>query len=197
MNVMRAALVASAMLAVQACASAGSSRSAQAPTATEQMPVGEAAVVKVRGTIAAIDKENRTVTLQGPQGRRLTIDVRDPRRLDEVNVGDPVVIAYFEALAVQVRKAGTATSGMTVEEARVGSKPGETPGGAIGREITVTAAVTAVDRKAQTVTIRGPHGHEETIKVRDPKHLEGVEAGNLVELTYIQALAVTLDKPTN
>jgi hypothetical protein len=37
----------------------------------------------------------------------------------------------------------------------------------------VTATITAVDRKAQTVTIKGPQGNTETIKVKDPKNLEG------------------------
>ena len=45
------------------------------------------------------------------------------------------------------------------------------------------------------MTIKGPQGHEETIKVKDPKNLEGVKAGDMVELTYAQALAVSLDKP--
>jgi hypothetical protein len=45
------------------------------------------------------------------------------------------------------------------------------------------------------VTIKGPRGNEETIKVKDPKNLQGVKVGDLVELTYAQALAVSLDKP--
>ena len=75
------------------------------------------------------------------------------------------------------------------------SKPGETPAGVIGREVTVTATITAIDKKAQTVTIKGPGGETETIKAKDPKNLEGVKAGDLVEITYAQALAVALDKP--
>ena len=36
----------------------------KSPAMTQKAPAaGEAAVVKVRGTIAAIDKENRTITL--------------------------------------------------------------------------------------------------------------------------------------
>jgi len=74
------------------------------------------------------------------------------------------------------------------------SKPGETPAGAVGREVVVTATITAIDRKAQTVTIKGPRGNTETIKVKDATNLTGVEAGDMAELTYTQALAVTLDR---
>jgi hypothetical protein len=59
----------------------------------------------------------------------------------------------------------------------------------------LTATITAIDPKAQTVTVKGPQGNEETIKVRDPKNLTGVKVGDLVELTYTQALAIALDTP--
>jgi Cu/Ag efflux protein CusF len=170
---------------------------AQSPgTSTQKMPgVAEGAVVKVRGTVSAIDKENRTVTLKGPQGRTITLDVKDPSKLDAIKVGDPVVAAYVEAVAIQVKKAGTATPGMSTQQSRVGSKPGETPAGAIAREVTVVGTITAIDKKAQTVTIKGPQGNQETVKVKDPKNIEGVKAGDMVEITFTQALAVSLDKP--
>jgi hypothetical protein len=83
---------------------------------------------------------------------------------------------------------------VSVTEARVTSKPDETPAGAVGREVVVTATITAIDRTAQTVTIKGPRGNTETIKVKDATNLTGVEAGDVAELTYTQALAVTLDR---
>ena len=52
-----------------------------------------------------------------------------------------------------------------------------------------------VDRKGYTVTIKGPEGRTETIAVKDPKNLDGVKVGDLVDVTYAQALAVALDKP--
>ncbi len=179
-------------------------RVAQAPGATseksgastERMPgKGMAGAVKVRGTVDAVDKEKGTVTLKGPRGRTVTLEVRDKQKLDAVNVGDPVVATYMEAVAFQVRKAGTAAPGVSTQETRVSSKPGETPAGAIGREVTVTATITAVDKKAHTVTIRGPQGGTETVKAKDPKNLEAIKVGDLVDITYTQALAVSLDKP--
>jgi Cu/Ag efflux protein CusF len=110
-------------------------------------------------------------------------------------VGDPVVAAYIEAVAFRVQKAGSgATPGVSVQESRVSSKPGETPAGAIGREVTATVTITAIDKKAHTVTIKGPKGGAETIKAKDPKNLEGLKVGDMVEITYTQALAVSLDK---
>ena len=155
---------------------------------------GEAQAVTVRGTVSAVDKDNRTVTLKGPKGRTVTLDVKDPEKLEAIKVGDPVVARYMEAVAFQIKPAGTATAGTTTQESRVSSKPGETPAGAIGREVTVTAPITAIDKKANTVTIKGPEGNSATVKAKDPKNLDRIKVGDMVEMTYAQALAVSLDK---
>jgi len=162
---------------------------------SRQMPgKGEATVLKIPGTVSAINKDEGTVTLKGPGGRTVTLEVRDKAKLDAVNVGDPVVATYVEALAIEVKKPGTATPGTTVQETRVTSKPGEPPAGAVGREVSVTGTITAIDKKAHTVTVKGPQGNSETIKAKDPKNLDRIKVGDMVEIRYFQALAVALDK---
>ena len=167
---------------------------APAPANTDKLPSGsQAAGVRVRGTIEAIDKDKGTVTLKGPK-HTLTLAVKDKSKLDVIKVGDPVVATYTEAVAFQVRKAGSGAPGVSVKEERETSKPGENPAGAVTRQTTVTATIEAIDTKAQTVTIKGPEGKAETIKVKNPKNLEGVKVGDMVDITYAQALAVALDK---
>jgi Cu/Ag efflux protein CusF len=192
MKKLTVALGVAAALAVQSCATTSLPSAEEAPALGGT--VGEATMVTVRGWIDAVDKTNRTVTLKGPRGGTVTLDVKDPTKLDAVAVGDPVVAAFIEALALEVKKVPSAKPGVSVTEARATSQPGETPSGAVGREVVVTATIAAVDRKAQTVTIKGPRGNTETIKVKDSANLKGVEAGDVAELTYTQALAVTLDR---
>src|SRR4029453_7561155 len=199
---MTAVLIASCMLLTQSPAFAQSTTTSapaeKAPAPAEKPPVrgkGAASVTKVRGTVSAVDKEAGAVSLKGPKGRTVTIEVKDKSKLDQINVGDPVVAAYMEAVAARVVKAGSgATPGVTTKGTRVSSKPGETPAGAVGREVTATVTITAIDRKAHTVTVKGPQGGTETIKAKDPKNLEGLKVGDMVEITYTQALAVSLDK---
>jgi len=101
----------------------------------------------------------------------------------------------MEAVAWRVVKAGSgAAPGVSTQETRVSSKPGETPAGAVGREVTATVTITAIDRKNHTVTVKGPQGGTETIKAKEPKNLEGLKVGDMVEISYSQALAVSLDK---
>jgi ribosomal protein S17 len=165
----------------------------KAPEAAKPM-VQETAVVTLRGTVEAIDKEKQTVTLKGPK-RTLIVQVQDPKKLDAIKVGDPVVGKYYEALALEVRKPGAATPGVTAQQGVASSKPGATPAGAVGQQITVTVTIVEIDKKAGTVTVKGPEGRTETIKARDPKNLDAVKVGDLVEITYTRALAIALDKP--
>ena len=52
--------------------------------------------------IEAINKENETVTLKGPEGNSKTVKVRNPANLEKVAIGDKVMITYTESLAVVV-----------------------------------------------------------------------------------------------
>ena len=197
---MKTILVALVMAAVVPAVALGADPSpnqmvAQAKTDSGAMPkVGEARLVTVRGTVEAIDKEKQTVTLKGPK-KTLTVKVRDPQKLDAIKVGDPVIGKYYESLMIELKKPGEGTPGVTAEKATATSKPGEVPAGAFGQQVTVTATIVAVDKKAGTVTIKGPEGNTVTVKARDPKNLEKVKAGDNVDITYTEALAISLDKP--
>ena len=60
--------------------------------------------VTVTATVEAIDKKKMHVTLKGPQGKTVDLKVRDPKNLENVKVGDQVVITYSQALAIAVEK---------------------------------------------------------------------------------------------
>ena len=162
---------------------------------TAAMPeAASGSVINLRGKITAVDQEKKTVTILGERGNTLTLDVRDPAKLAAVKVGDPVVAKYMESVMIRAVKAGGAVPGVSVEATRVGSKPGDAPGGTVTRDVTLTATITAIDTKAGTVTLTGPNGNTDTIKVKRPQVLESVSKGDLVEVTYSQALAIALDR---
>ena len=162
---------------------------------TAAMPeAGAGAVINLRGKVTAIDKEKKTVTITGEKGRKVTLDVQDPDKLAAIKVGDPVKAQYTESLTIRAKKASAGSPGVTVEATRVGSKPGENPSGTVSRKITGTATITAIDTKEGTVTLKGPKCNVDTIKVKDPAVLSSVSKGDLVEVTYTQALAVALDR---
>jgi mannose/fructose/N-acetylgalactosamine-specific phosphotransferase system component IIB len=62
-----------------------------------------AQVLEIQARVDAIDYKKRTMVLKGPEGNRVKLAV-DPgvKRLNEVKVGDMVVVAYTEALAAEM-----------------------------------------------------------------------------------------------
>jgi len=167
---------------------------AQAKTDQEAPPkVMGARVLTLRGTVEAINKEKQEVTIKGPK-RSLTVHVRDPKKLEAIQVGDPVVGKYYESIMIEVKKPGEATPGVTAQAGVASSKPGEMPAGAVAQQVTVTATIVGIDKKAHTATIKGPEGNVVTVKARDPKNLDKVKVGDNVEITYTEALAISLAK---
>lgn len=75
----------------------------------ERPRFGTAEVVTVLAPIRAIDLANHTITVEGPRGNVVTLDVQKPEhraRLPELKVGDMLRIAFTEAAAVSVRPKG-------------------------------------------------------------------------------------------
>lgn len=59
----------------------------------------------ITATVEKIDAKKRTATLKGPQGNTLHVDIApDVQHLENVKVGDHVVVKVTHALAMAVRK---------------------------------------------------------------------------------------------
>jgi hypothetical protein len=153
--------------------------------------------VSASATVVAIDHKKRTVTLRGPEGNQETFTVGpEVRNLPQVRKGDQVVATYYESVALKLRKPGEATPGVVAAEDAVTAPPGSMPGAAAGQTVNVTATVQKVDHRKQTVTLKGPQGKLVTVKVQDPERLKKVKVNDLVEVTYTEAVAIAVERPT-
>ena len=146
-------------------------------------------------TVQRIDHKTRHVTLKNPDGTTFTI-VAGPevRNLAQVKKGDVVRVTYHESLAYQVMRAGTANPGVAASTDVSRAPLGGMPSGAVTQTTTVRATIAAIDKSASTVTLRGPKGNLTTIKARDPSKLDAVQVGDLVDITYTEALAVAVER---
>lgn len=152
-------------------------------------------VVTVSATVQAIDHETRMVTLLGPEGATFTFRASDlVKNLDQVQVGDVVSAAFYEAIAYDVKKKGTAEPGVAGAADVVEAPVGSMPAGVEASAVTVTATITAIDKSKPSITLKGPEGKVVTVRVKDPSRLEGVKVGDLVELTYTHAIGISVDK---
>ncbi|HEX7125239.1 MAG TPA: hypothetical protein VF406_05595 [Thermodesulfobacteriota bacterium] len=151
--------------------------------------------VEVIATVEAIDRDQRVVTMRGPQGR--VVDVKVPpeaQNLDQVEVGDRIRVRYLEGLAIMVEPAGGGPSASQSGTVRLAPK-GATPGGVAVQVRQIRARVDAVDHAQRTVTLTGPQGRTVTLPV-DPsvERFDQVKPGDEVVVAYAESLALSLVK---
>ena len=141
-------------------------------------------------TVQSIDLANRIVTVWGgPRGQVVQVKVDDKvKNLSRLKVGDEVTIKYVASVAVRVTKPVEIQGKETMEKAK---KEGP---GTEKRTITVTATVQEIDRDRNNVFLKWPEGAVVGMQVKDPGILEGVKEGDRVVITYIEALAISIEK---
>ena len=148
---------------------------------------------KVVATVEAVDAAKRAVTLKGPDGKSIPLTVGpEVRNLEQVKVGDHVVVGYHEALSLKLMKGGKALPSATTTSDAVRAPTGERPAGIVAEETTVTADVIAVNTKTHMVTLRGPK-QEVDLYVADPEQLKLIKVGDQVDAVYTQAMAVSVE----
>ena len=151
------------------------------------------ASVTKTATVTNINQKTREVTIKTDDGKEYSfIASSNVKNLAQVKKGDLITAKYTEALAYQIRKHGT--PGVETTQAAMAADSGAMPAGAIAQQTTVTVTITAIDTKVPTVTFRGPKGNTKTIKVKDPQKLKGVKVGDMVDITYTEALAIKVDE---
>jgi hypothetical protein len=98
-------------------------------------------------------------------------------------------------MAITVRKPGEATPGVESAKAATRAQPGEKPAGGVVHQTTVTATIVGLNKKDSTATIKTPSGKVITVAVKDPRRLDNVKVGDLVEVVYTEAVAISVEKP--
>ncbi len=167
---------------------------AAAEKAPQKAAVSEA--VKLTATVKSVDYEKRLITLQGQDGKALTVEASpEVKRLKEIKAGDSVVIDYTQAIAVELKKAGS-SSGVSVKEDVKRAKASEKPGISGQREVKATVTIDAVDLKNNIVTFTGPQGNVNIVSIKRPQmreFLKTLKVGDKVDVTFTEAVAVSVE----
>jgi hypothetical protein len=162
--------------------------------AQESKPgVAAAQAVETVVTVIDVDHQARTVTLKGPEGRVVTMQVPpQAQNLDQVHPGAKFRVRYLQSVAVYISGAGgepSAQEGATMQLAEKGA----TPAGAIATVRQVQARVDAIDYDTREVVLTGPAGQPIKVTV-DPRvqRLNEVKQGDMVVVRYTEALAMKM-----
>jgi hypothetical protein len=167
--------------------------------AAQPEPVATEKTHTIKATVESVDAAKRLIELRKGDERRTIQVPAEVRNFERIKVGDEVVATYYTGLAAAFKKKGESkTVGVidsTTGKARM-PEGANRPGAAVANQITTTVVIEAVDRATHSVTFTGPAGMSRTVDVVDPKaqqFISTLQKGDEVELTYIEALAVTVE----
>jgi len=176
-------------LAAAGCASS-SAESKKLPSVEDSRTITDSV------TVVALNQNTRLITVQDKDGHKLKFKVGDMvRNLPQVEVGDILTITYSESIAVQVVKPTGAEPSLTVEAAAARAEPGQLPAGGVADSVTLTATIEAIDRQSSIVTLLGPGGEYQVVRVKNPAYLKNVVVGDQVVITYTEALVTYVEAP--
>ena len=149
---------------------------------------------QITAVVEAIDHETREVKLRGPEGNAVVFTAsEEARNLAQVKVGDIVSAEVIQSMRIEV----FANDGMEPgrgEISALGRTPeGEMPGAvAIDTQI-ITATVEEINIEANTFKLKGPDGTVNEFVARNPENLKKASVGDLVVITYTEAMAISVE----
>ena len=169
--------------------------SEEAAPATDKPSLSTSQTVVVTAQVEAINHETREVTLRGPEGNNVSfVASEEARNLDQVQVGDTVIAEYKQDLSIQVIAGDGTAPGAGELSAMTRTAEGEMPGLAAVNTTVVSATVEEINLEANTFKLKGPNGVVNEYVARDPENLKKAAVGDLVVITYTEAIAIAVQK---
>jgi len=154
-------------------------------------------LISMEGTVTEIVKETREVTLMGPKGELVTITAGDAvERFDEIAVDDVLTFEYWTYMMAEFREP---TSEELAEPLVVIAEGGKAPEGmdpaaVVGAIVKAVVTIEVLDRPFMIVTVKGPRGNFLTIEMEDQELITKLSIGQVIILTYAEAVVVSLNK---
>jgi hypothetical protein len=148
----------------------------------------------VTGTVESIEAGTRTMTVKGPDGNYHTFTVpEDVKRFSAIKVGDKITATYYENIVLRVKHPGE--KAVDTDKAAMTPAAGAKPGGTVATQRTITATITDIDMKIPSITFTGPNNWKYSSKVADKKALAGVKVGDKVDITWTEAVMISVQAP--
>lgn len=153
--------------------------------------------ITMQGTVTEIVVDTRELTLMGTNGGLITITASEAvERFDEIAVNDVMKFEYYTYMKAEFRDP---TSEETAEPLVVMAEGGKAPEGmdpaaVVGAIVKAVVSIEVLNRPNMTATVRGPKGNYVTIQMEDEALIKELKIGEVLILTYAEAIAVSLEK---
>ena len=148
-------------------------------------------VVTMTGTVERTDRSSRALTLRTSQNTTQTIYVApDILLFDELRNGDRITIRLYESVIVAVRP-GLKPS-VAVET--TASAKDSTGRGQVLQQLKAAVTVESVDPRNNAIVYKTADNRRVIRTVTDPRLLEGVKAGDVIEITHTRERVIDLQR---
>jgi Cu/Ag efflux protein CusF len=150
-------------------------------------------VLAVTGRVERVDGFSRSVTIKTGDGAAHTVYVGPELAIfRELKVGDHVLVRIVESIIIEARPGAKTTS--LVDTTAAAKKAPEAAQGDVLQQIKAVVTIESVDLPMQMVVYKGADNRQVQRQVRDPRLLDGLHAGDVVEITYTRERAIALER---
>ena len=146
----------------------------------------------VTGTVERTERATRTVTLRtGPSTTHLVSVPPENKIFDELRTGDRITVRLSESVVVAVRPGAKPSLPVetTANASRVPSAARE-----VVQQMKAAVTIESLDRGQNVIVYRTADNQRGTRRVLDPRLLDGLKAGDVIEVTYTQERAVDIQR---
>ncbi len=162
-----------------------------------QPPKERWTLTTMQGTVTDIVKETRAITLMGANGNLTTITADEAvERFDEIAVNDVITFEYWTYMMAEFRApTPEEIAEPLVVVAEAGKAPEEMdPAAVVGAIVKAVVTIEVLNRPYMMATVRGPGGNYMTIEMEDAKLITQLHIGQVLILTYAEAVVMSLTK---
>ena len=177
----------SALTALLTVLLAAASAGAQEP----RVAANEVAVVT--GRVERIDAFSRGLTLKTAEGLQHVVYVGPELAVfSDIKAGDNVIVRIVESVIVEARP-GARTTGVQDTTAAAKKAP-EAAQGDVLQQLKAVVTIVSIDQPTQMVVYKGADNRPVQRQVRDPRLLDGLKAGDVIEITFTRERAIDLQR---
>jgi Cu/Ag efflux protein CusF len=162
---------------------------------TAQTKVLPGEMETITATVEAIDATTRTLTVKDADGDFVPITVpKSVQRFSEIKVGDTITARYYDNIVIRLKQPGEAAVDTLAESVTRGDGTG--PAGTGAAQRTITATIVAIDNKVPSITFKGEKVKwTYSSRVADKAALAKVKVGDRVDITWTEAMTVSVTSP--
>ncbi|HJZ73498.1 MAG TPA: hypothetical protein VKE51_17265 [Vicinamibacterales bacterium] len=150
-------------------------------------------VVAVSARVERVDVFSRSLTLKAADGITHVVYVGPELEVfRELKAGDNVLVRITESVIVESRP-GTKATGV-IDTTAAAKRAPEAASGDVLQQLKAVVTVESVDLPTQMIVYKGGDNRRVQRQVSDPRLLDGLKAGDVIEITYTRERAIALQR---